>query len=83
MIAVAAENGGHRIKVADDLKENGAMQRECESSMKHSKKSDEELRAVSTTLVSLLIGCNFSQKLASYVVECSGRELHYTELMEV
>lgn len=54
------------------------MQRGCESSMKHSKKSDEDLRAASTTLDALLIGCNFLQKNASNLVECSGRELHYT-----
>jgi hypothetical protein len=54
------------------------MQRACESSMKRSEKSDEDLRAVSTTLFALLIGCNFSQKFASYIVECSGSELHYT-----
>jgi hypothetical protein len=58
--------------------EDGARQRECESSMKHSKKSDEDLRAASTTLDALLIGCNFLQKNASNLVECSGRELHYT-----
>ena len=54
------------------------MQRACESSMKRSQKSDGISRAVSTTVVALLIGCNFSQKFASYIVECSGSELHYT-----
>jgi len=54
------------------------MQRGWESSMKRSKKSDEDLHAVSTTLIALLIGCNFSQKFTSYIVECSGSELHYT-----
>jgi hypothetical protein len=45
--------------------------------MEQSKKSDGISGAVSTTVVALLIGCNFSEKIASYVVECSGRELHY------
>jgi hypothetical protein len=46
--------------------------------MERSKKSDEDLRAVSTTLEALLIGRNFWRKKASYIVERSGRELHYT-----
>ena len=48
-----------------------------ETSMKRSKKSDEHSRAVSSTLDALLIGCNFSGKIASYVVERSGSKLHY------
>ena len=32
--------------------------------MKHSKKSDEGLRGVSTTVEALLIGCNFLRKNA-------------------
>jgi hypothetical protein len=54
------------------------MKRGCETSMKHSKKSDEDLRCVSTTLRALLIGRNFLQKDVSNLVECSGKELHYT-----
>ncbi len=34
--------------------------------MKHSKKSDEELHAVSATLDALLVGCNFLKEHASY-----------------
>jgi hypothetical protein len=37
----------------------------CEEQMERSKKSDEELRAVSTTLDVLLIGRNFWRKKAS------------------
>jgi len=48
-----------------------------ETSMGHSKKSDEHSRAVSSTLDALLIGCNFSEKTASYIVERSGSDLHY------
>jgi hypothetical protein len=50
----------------------------CETSMKHSKKSDKHLLNVSTTLDALPIGCNFLLKGVSDIVECSGRELHYT-----
>ena len=57
---------------------SGAMKPGCETSMKHSKKSDKHLRSVSTTLYALLIGCNFLQKHVSNIVECSGTELHYT-----
>ncbi len=45
--------------------------------MEHSKKSDEDLRGVSTTLDVLLIGRNFLRKNESNIVERSGRELHY------
>ncbi len=55
------------------------MKRRRESSMKRSKKSDDDLRRVSTTLEALLIGCNFSRKDVSNLVECSGRELHYAD----
>jgi len=50
----------------------------CETSMKHSKKSDKDLLTVSTTLYALPIGRNFLLKRVSNIVECSGRELHYT-----
>jgi hypothetical protein len=53
------------------------MKQGCETSMKHSKKTNEGLRQVSTTLDALLIGCNFLRKNVSNLVECSGRELHY------
>jgi hypothetical protein len=54
------------------------MKQGCESSMKHSKKSDEGLRGASTTVEALSIRCNFLQKNESNLVECSGREIHYT-----
>jgi hypothetical protein len=50
----------------------------CKTSMKHSKKSNEDLVNVSTRLDALPIGRNFLQKHVSNIVECSGRELHYT-----
>ncbi len=53
------------------------MKRGCKTAMKCSKKSNEKLRFRSTTPEPLLIGCNFFRKKASYLVECSGRELHY------
>jgi len=33
--------------------------------MKHSKKNDEELLAISATLAALLVGCNFLKEYAS------------------
>jgi hypothetical protein len=55
-----------------------AMKRGCETSMNHSKKSDKHFRSDSTTLDGLLIKRNFLRKHVSNIVECSGRELHYT-----
>jgi hypothetical protein len=77
MILVAEVNSKHLIKQRT-TSWSGAMKPGCETSMKHSKKSDEDLRRVSTTLDALLIGSNFLQKRVSNIVECSGRELHYT-----
>jgi hypothetical protein len=67
---------GNKLEAADD-------ERGCETLMKHGKKSDEDLRRVSTTLDALLIGSNFLQKRVSNIVECSGRELHYIRITEV
>jgi 23S rRNA maturation mini-RNase III len=73
----AARNNGHLITVVNDEGENGTMKRGCETPMERRKKSDEESRRVPTKLT-LLIGCNFLRNYVSNLVECSGRELHYS-----
>jgi hypothetical protein len=55
------------------MKEQG-----CEELIERSKKSDEELRENAVRLEALLIRCNFSQNFASYIAECSGSRVHYT-----
>jgi len=55
------------------------MEKEPESKqlMERSKISDEELLRLAIKLEALLIRCNFSGNLASYIVECSGSRIHY------
>jgi hypothetical protein len=47
--------------------------------MKRSEKSNESPGDKPDTLDALPIGRNHSQKFASYVDECSGRQVHYTK----
>jgi hypothetical protein len=47
--------------------------------MKQSKKNDEGLLNVSTRLDALLVGGNSSKEHASYIDECSGKQIHYGE----
>jgi hypothetical protein len=77
MIMVAEVNSQHLIRQRP-TGWSGALKLGCETLMKRSKKSDEDLRRVSPTLDALLIGSNFLQKHVSNIVECSGREFHHT-----
>jgi hypothetical protein len=47
--------------------------------MESRRKSDEDFPAKRKTLDELLIECNFFKNLASYLVERSGRGIHYAE----
>jgi hypothetical protein len=75
---VAEGKNKHLIKQRPTSRKGRTMKPGCETSMKHSKKSDKHLRRVSTTLDALLIRRNFLRKHVSNIVECSGREFHYT-----
>jgi len=66
-IQEAAENGRHRAEVAGDETKCRDGNEHAKTSMKHSKKSDEGLRGVSTSLDALLVGGNSLKKRASYI----------------
>ena len=58
--------------------EGQAVKKEsCEERMERSEISDEELLQLAIKLMTLLIRCNFSENSASYIAECSGRQVHY------
>jgi hypothetical protein len=74
----AQGNKQHPISVRKAGRENGAMKQGRKMAMNRNEKTDERSCFVFRPLEALLIGCNFFQKIASYLVECSGTDLHYT-----
>ncbi len=80
MHSAAFWNTEHLIPVeAAGKRKNGRRKQRFAKLMKRSEKSNESPGDKPDTLDALPIGCNHSQKFASYVDECSGRQVHYTK----